>query len=212
MSIKNTKNPVNSPQIIPFPVENPKPQLSINIDDADIRLFHFNFYPMVFRRCMAILRNKENAKEMADAVFEKIQRLKSEGRLHIDYPKTYLSTMAKNMSINEKKRASSELKNIRDMATNESLIWFKNKREHDQEAWEAGIIDNGYEQVEAEIIVKAILAEQDETTNKIYLLKYFHDKTLEEIGKIVGLKKSAVHKRIKVLERQVRDAFAEVKE
>jgi RNA polymerase sigma factor (sigma-70 family) len=212
MSIKNTKNPVNSPQIIPFPVENPKPQLSINTDDADIRLFHINYYPMVFRRCMAILHNEGSAKEMADAVFEKIQDLKSKGRLHVGYPKTYLSTMAKNMSINEIIRERSELKTIHNLAFKENFVWFKSKGGREQEAWEAGIIDNGYEQVEAEIVVKAILSEQDKTTNKIYLLKYFHDKTLEEIGEIVGLKKSAVQKRIKVLEQKVKDALGEVKE
>jgi RNA polymerase sigma factor (sigma-70 family) len=195
-------------------VENPKPQLSINIDDADIRLLYIKYFSMVYRRSLSILRNKEDAQEMAQNVFNNMQRLKSKGKLDISQqePKKYLNRAARNMSLNEIKRARSELKKIHDMATNGSFIWFKNKREHDQEAQEAGIIDNGYEQAEAEIIVKAILAEQDETTNKIYLLKYFHDKTLEEIGKIVGLKKSAVHKRIKVLERQVRDALEEVKE
>jgi DNA-directed RNA polymerase specialized sigma24 family protein len=65
-------------------------------------------------------------------------------------------------------------------------------------------MDKGYDQVEAQIIVKSILDEQDETTRKIYFYKYHDDLTLEQIGEFVGLKKSAVHKRIKALEKQVK--------
>ena len=69
---------------------------------------------------------------------------------------------------------------------------------------ERGIIENGYYQDEAETIVKAILDEQDEKNRKIYFYKYRDDMTLEEIGKVVGLGKSAVQKRIKILEKQVK--------
>jgi RNA polymerase sigma factor (sigma-70 family) len=205
MDIKNTANPVNSPQILPFPVENRRPQLSINTDDAEYQLFYIKYYSLVKNRCMAVLGSREDAEDMAQNVFEKIQELKSEGRLNITYPKTYLSTMAKNMSINDKKRARRELIEIYNMATNGSLDWFRDNGE--QKTWEAGIIDNGYEQIEAKIIVKSILEEQDETTRKIYFYIYHDGMTLEQTGEIVGLKKSAVHKRIKDFEGQIRAAL-----
>jgi len=205
MGIKNHTPPPQSPAILPFSVENQPPGLSINIDD--IGIFYRAFYPLVFRRCLAVLGNKEDAQDAAHDVFAKIQELKSKGQLSIPHPKAYLSTAAKNMGINKKKRARNELNIIYDMATNESLSYFKNKG--GQAVWEPGIMDNGYEQVEAEIIVKAILDEQDETTRKIYFYKYHDDMTLEQIGEVVGLGKSAVQKRIKKLEEQVRVKMGE---
>jgi DNA-directed RNA polymerase specialized sigma subunit len=95
------------------------------------------------------------------------------------------------------------------MATNGGLNWFKEKGEQGREKWEIGIKDNGYEQVEAKIIVKAILDEQDETTRKIYFYKYHDDMTLKQIGEVVGLGKSAVQKRIKKLEEQIRVKMGE---
>ena len=204
MGIKDGTQSPQSPIILSFPVENQPPRLSIKIDDADIGVFYKEYYDMVLKRCMDLLGNMEDAQDAAHDVFAKIQELKSKGRLHVSYPKTYLSTAARNMVINKKKRARRELIEIYDMATNGSLNWFIEKGEQGQEVWEAGITDNGYDQVEAKIIGKAILNEQDEITRKIYLYKYHDGMTLKLIGEAVGLKKSAVQKRIKNLEKQVR--------
>jgi len=212
MCIKNGINPPHSQQILTFPVENQPPQVSINTEDEDIKFLYINYYPLVYRRCLAFLCNKENAKDMASAIFEKLQELKTKGRLNIEFPKTYLSKMAKNMSINEIKkrdRERKELIKLYDIATNENINNVRNKGEHENKQWESGIIENGYEQVEAEIIVKAILDEQDEITRRIYFYKYHDNLTLEQIGEAVGLKKSAVQKRIKILAKQVKAAWGE---
>jgi RNA polymerase sigma-70 factor (ECF subfamily) len=199
--------PVKTPQIIPFPVEKQPPQLSIYADDANFKLFYDKYYSLVKDRCMAILRNKEDAQDMAQSVFTKILENKSKGKPGILHPKTYLSTMAKNMIINQKKKARRELIEIYDMATNGSLNWFMDKEDYGCKKWEAGIIDRGYEQTEAKIIVKAILEEQDETTRKIYFYKYHDGLTLEQTGEIVGLGKSAVGKKVKNLEEKVKAAL-----
>jgi len=210
MSNKDNATPINSTNILPFPVENQPPQLSIDKDDKDNKLFYIEFYPFVFRRCFSILRNKEDAQDIAGDVFTKVQELKTKGKF-IDHPKTYLSRMAENMSKNKKKSERMELIKLYDMATNESYKGFKNIGENEQKELEIGIIDNGYEQIEAEIIVKTILAEQDETTCKIYFYYYHDSLTLEQIGEAVGLKKSAVHKRIKNLEKQVKETIRGIK-
>jgi RNA polymerase sigma-70 factor (ECF subfamily) len=204
MGIKDATNLPQSPKILPFPVENRRPLLSIKIDDADIGIFYREYYSLVFNRCMAVLGNREAAQDAAHDVFEKIQELKSKDRLHFSYPKTYLSTAARNMSINKKKKARRELNEIYDMATNGSLNWFKEKGEQGKEVWEIGIADNGCDQVEAKIIVNAILDEQDDINRKIYFYKYHDDMTLEQISEVIGLSKSAVQKRIKNLEKQAR--------
>jgi RNA polymerase sigma-70 factor (ECF subfamily) len=204
MGIKDGTKPPQSSTILPFPAENQQPRLSIKIDDADTGIFYREYYSMVFNRCLVMLGNREDAQDAAHELFAKIQELSSKGRLHVPYPKTYLSTAAKNMSINKKKRARRELNEIYDMATNGSLNWFKNKGEQGREIWEPGVTDNGYDQVEAKMIVQAILDEQDEINRKIYFYKYHDDMTLEQIGEVVGLRKSAVQKRLKNLEEQVK--------
>jgi len=204
MGFKDGTLPLQPPKILPFPVENRQRQLSIKVDDADIGIFYKEYYSMVFRRCRDMLGNEEDAHDAAHDVFEKILELKSDGRLQVPCPKTYLFTAATNMGINKIKRARNELNKIYDMATNGSIKWFIDSGEQGREVWEIGITDNGYDQVEAEIIVQAILDEQDETTRKIYFYKYLDDMTLEQIAEVVGIGKSAVHKRIKKLEEQAR--------
>ena len=212
MGIKDNPKYANSQQIFTFPVENNNPQLSINTDDTNNRLFYIKHYSIVYGRCLAILRNKEDAKDLAHDVFRKVQELKLEGQFNINNPNPipYLYKMAENMNKNKKKRARRELIELYKMANDGSLIWTKDKGELEHEICEAGIIDNGYEEVEAEIIVKAVLEEQDETTRKIYLYYYLYDMTLNKIGEAVGLKKSAVHKRIKNLEKQVKAVLRKV--
>jgi len=208
MDFRDSTNHANSPQILSFQPEKQPSQLSIHIDDKEngkeIGNFYRDYYSLVYNRCLAILGNREDAQDVAHDVFEKIQEQKAKGVLNIPYPKTYLSRAAANMGINKKKRARRELIEVYKMATDGSLKWFIDKGgEEGKEKWEAGIVDNGYDQIEAQIIVKTILSEQDETTRKIYIYKYLHDMTLEDIGEAVGIKKSSVYERIKKLEKQV---------
>jgi len=207
MSDKNGLNPLKSPKILHFPAENSPPQVLINTDDdKDILLLYNYYHYMVYRRCLAFLHNEERAEDVASAVFEKLQILKTKKQFNYKYfPKTYLSRMAENMSKNELKKRNREREElIKFFENNISEKMNIEINNGEQKQWELGIIDNGYEQAEAEIIVKAILDEQDETTRKIYFYKYHEDMTLEQIGEAVGLKKSAVQKRIKKLEKQVK--------
>jgi len=204
MDFKDRTNPPQNSIIIPFPVENQQPRLSIRIDDADIGFLYTEYYSMVFKRCLEILGNVEDAQDAAHDVFAKAQELKSQGRLNIQHSKSYFSMAAANMGINKKKRARWELNKIYDMATNGSINWFKDKGDQEKTVWEIGIADKGYDQVEAEIIINAILNEQDETNRKIYFYRYHDDMTLKQIGEITGLSIAAVQKRIKKLEEEVR--------
>jgi len=204
MGIKDGTQPSQSPKIFPFPVNNQPPQLSITIDDTNMGIFYRKYYSWVYSRCLAMLRKVEDAEDTAQNVFTKILELTKEGQLHVHYPKTYFPRAVMNMVINKKKRDRRAFIEIYDMATNGSIKWFKEKGEQGKEVWEIGVMDNGYDQVEANIIVQAILDEQDETTYKIYTYRYIDNMTLEQIGEAVGLSKSAVLKRIKKLEEQVR--------
>jgi RNA polymerase sigma-70 factor, ECF subfamily len=212
MNLNKDTNPLNSPQISPFPVEKPQSKLSINID-ADNWPYYQEYYPLVYRRCFAVLHNKEDAEDMAHNVFTKLHKLKSAGKLNIKKtdPKPYLNRMATNMSINELNKSEKTRKNlinIYHITTDEILNRILGKEE--QGVLEEGIIINGHKKNKAEIIVKAILKEQDETTRKIYFYYYHDDMTLEQTGELVGLRKSAVQKRIKKLEKQIKAVLEKV--
>jgi RNA polymerase sigma-70 factor (ECF subfamily) len=206
MDFKDNNPTENSLQILPFSPEKQPSQLPIYIGDENNRQFYLKYYSMVESVCMRTLNNKEDAQDLAHEVFVYLlEKFKENDSFSIPYPSTYLSKVATNMGINKKKRARRELIEVYNIATNGSLDWFIEKGgDEGKEKWEAGIVEKGYEQVEAEIIVKAILDEQDETTRKIYFYKYHEDMTLEQIGEAVGLKKSAVHERLKALEEQVK--------
>jgi RNA polymerase sigma-70 factor (ECF subfamily) len=206
MGFKDTTPNANSPQILPFPPKKPQPKLPIYIDDEYNRQFYLKYYPMVKDRCMSILHNKEDAEDLSHDVFAYVlEKFNKEGQSSIPYPKTYLSKAAANMGINKKKRARRELIEVYNMATNGSINWFIDRADEEgKEKWEAGIVENGYEQVEAEIIIKAILDEQDETNRKIYFYYYHDGMTLEQISEAVGLVPSTVRSRLKALEGQVR--------
>jgi len=214
MGIKENAKPVNSPQILTFPVENQKPKLSIRVDDKDNWIYYRDYYSTVYRSCFDVLRNEEAANDMAHNVFiHIIEKLKSDKHFIISYPKTFFSKVARNMSINElnkQTKASEKLYKVYHMATDEILNRILGKEGQEQEVLEANIICNGYEKDEAEIIIKAILKEQDETTRKIYFYYYHNNKTYKEIGTIVGFSKSAVQKRLKKLEEQIKAVLEKV--
>jgi len=210
MDFKGCEKNANSPQILPFPVENQKSKLSINIDDKDDWPYYGEYYSLVYRRCLTVFHNKEDAEDMVHKVFYKLHERKTAGKLDIKNPdpKPYLNRMATNMSINKIKKTKNARENlikIYHMATDEIINRILGKDE--QEVLEAAFIGIGYKKNEAVIIVKAILNEQDETTRKIYFYYYHDDMTLEQTGEAIGLKKSAVHKRLKKLEKQVKSAL-----
>jgi RNA polymerase sigma-70 factor (ECF subfamily) len=208
MDFKNDKTLENSPQILPFPPKKQPSKLPINIEDEKARQYYQENYPMVKGVCMRILHNKEDAEDMAQEVFAYVYKnLNKEEQSSLK--KSYLFKAAKNMSLNRKKREKARLRKELDaiyiMTAYASLKWLIDRVDEEGiEKWEAGLVDNGYEQVEAEIIVKAILDEQDETNRKIYFYKYHFDMTLEQIGNAVGLGTVTVHDRLKAMKEQVR--------
>jgi DNA-directed RNA polymerase specialized sigma24 family protein len=104
MGFKDNKTSENSQQILPFPPKKQPSQLPIYAGDENARLFYQKYYPMVKGVCMRIIRNKEDAEDMAHDVFAYVlEKFRKDGQSSIPYPKTYLSKAAANMGINKKK-------------------------------------------------------------------------------------------------------------
>ena len=194
----------------------------------DIAAWHkdcFNrYFPLVYRRCLDILHNPDDAEDTAHDVFERLLRLKVEGRLEIrpEGLAGLLSTMAKNTSRNHFRKRRREACRFYAIAVNVSLNRVRDSvKEKDMGAGEIldrlitrdtsslsdwkHIIAHGYsEQVEGKLLAEVLLDETDEKTRDICFMRYYYRMTLKDIGEAVGLSKAAVEKRLRKFENQAR--------
>jgi RNA polymerase sigma-70 factor (ECF subfamily) len=166
---------------------------------------------MVIRRCRKILHNDEEARDAAHDVFEKLL----EKKRIIDYPKSYLYEMATNMGINKIKKRRNEICRLYAIATDVSINRVKERGEEEvKELFRKEIktedisneifTDESYEQIEAKILVDALMNEEDDMTRVIYFMRYHDEMGYEDIGEAVGLSKSGVEKRLKKLEERIK--------
>ena len=178
---------------------------------------------MVYRRCLELLRNHEDAENAVNSVFERL--LKKERA--IEFPKNYLRRMATNMSFDELEKRKKEIHILYAKATNISLNRIKEKKE--RETWnlfrtnQTQISDvkkefvfdekfEFFEQIDPKTIIESALNEADEMTRDIFVMRYHDNMTFEQIGKVVGRGKSAVEKRMKKFGGKVKRKFNKDKE
>ena len=144
----------------------------------DIAAWYTQYGPMVIRRCRKILGNGDDALDAVHDVF--VNLLKAQNRIHDSYPSSLLYTMATNICLNKLR---------------------KRKRESPKELndWDEGLAtsaDESISQVEAEILLEAVLKEESETDRTICFMYHNDGLTLKEIGEAVGLSVAGVHKRL----------------
>jgi len=157
----------------------------------DIAAWYEKYGPMVIRRCRSILKDEDDALDAVHDVF--VNLIKGENRLHGLYPSSLLYTMATNVCLNRlKKKKWETLKDFN--AGTETLL--------------AGT-DQGYEQVEAEILLEDILKDESELTRSICFMYYSDEMTLKEIGDLAGLSISGVRKRLEAFKSRARTKFQE---
>ena len=169
------------------------------------------YFPMVYWRCFEYLRNHEDAEDAANSVFERFFK-----KDDIDYPKSYLYRMATNMGIDRKRNRRKEVQLFYVSAANVSLNCIKKKEESElkkifrkNDAQKTGseenlFFDKQFEKIEADLLISALFNETDEMTRDIYFFRHFNEMTYKEIGKVFGLGKSAVEKRIKKAQKDLR--------
>ena len=166
---------------------------------------------MVFRRCMGILRNTEDAEDAAQEVFENF--LKKEERFDMREGFGGLfSKMAGNMSLNQYRKNRRDACRLYALATNVSLNRIRDMGTADiyDLLSSPKVESDGYpddkvgEQVADRLFVEDILKEEDEKNRDIYFMYYRDRMTLKEIGENVGLSKDGVKKRLIKLENKVR--------
>ncbi|MCL2801818.1 MAG: sigma-70 family RNA polymerase sigma factor [Treponema sp.] len=181
------------------------------MENSIFEALYKEYFPMVFLRCKQLLKNHEEAENAANDVFVKFLSLEER-----DFPKSYLYSMATNRGLNRLKKRKRGIQILYAEATNVCKKHVINKNEG--EIWEhfntnakkqTNDIGNqhnerSYEQIDVKLSVEAVLRTEDKKTRDIYNEYYYKDKTLEEIGEVIGLSKSAVHKRLMKINEQLR--------
>ena len=163
---------------------------------VDLAAWYEKYGPMVIRRCRSLLRNDEEAMDAVQDVF--LNLLRQESRIRDSFPSSLLYTIATNVCLNK----------------------FRAKRREVPDTWVSGaglsgewdavsVSDGAYEQVDAELLVKAILEDESEENRAICFMYHADGMTLKEIGEAVGLSISGVKKRLEAFRKRARVKLGE---
>jgi len=152
--------------------------------DIDVEAAYRRFGPMVLRRCRAMLRNDEMAKEALQEVFVKL--IRHQQKLE--------------------DRAMSSL--LYRMATNECLNRLRGQRrrpedaDHEKIMQIAAVSDFEGESL-ARLGLQRIFGTEPPSTRTIAVLHFVDGMTYEEVAQAVGLSVSGVRKRLRTLSQRL---------
>lgn len=150
----------------------------------DVGSIYLRYGPMVFRRCLAILRRREEAHDAAQDVF--VKYLSDPARGRVRYPSAYLYRCATNHSLNLLKRRSF-VTAAGDLAARIA-------------------VDDGFDDaVAARTLLDALFRREPVSTRLIAYLRYVDDMDLKEIAAVAGLSVSGVRRRLARLREKARD-------
>ncbi|MCL2127644.1 MAG: sigma-70 family RNA polymerase sigma factor [Treponema sp.] len=152
----------------------------------DVAAWYEKYGPMVIRRCRKILGNGDDALDAVQDVF--VNLLRSGPKLHGSYPSSLLYTMATNVCLNRLRKRKRE--SPRDFSGEEGNLLFHS--------------DEGYDQVDAELLLEAVLKDESEMNRAICFMYHADGMTLKEIGEAVGLSVAGVHKRLEAFKSRAR--------
>jgi len=147
----------------------------------DVDAYYRQFAPMVYRRCLFLLKSEEAALDVMQDVFVQILRFRE--RLRDQGPSSLLYTIATRLSLN----------------------LLRKKR------WEAlpedlGVRDRGEDLVLAQLLLDGVFRNEKADTRVIAVYHYVDGMTLEETAQMAGLSVSGVRKRLKKLQEHARAA------
>ena len=152
----------------------------------DAAAWYKKYGPMVIRRCRRILGNGEDALDAAHDVFVKV--LRRELKLHGRFPSSLLYTMATNECLNRLRKNKREIS--KDSDDTDGILFFCN--------------DQGFDQMEAELLLEDILKDESETNRAIYFMYHADGMTLKEIGEASNISVSGVWKRLESFKSRAR--------
>lgn len=148
------------------------------------------YAPMVYRRCMALLKDEAEASDLMQDVFLRIYA--GMDRLNLDSPSSLLWNTATRLCLN---RIRDKKRRGLDVDTSDLLLSIACAEE-----------DGGRE---AGGILARIFSKEQESTRTIAVLHYVDGMTLEETAETVGLSVSGVRKRLRTLQAKVKNLEVE---
>jgi len=157
----------------------------------DVAAWYEKYGPMVIRRCRRILGNGDDAMDAVHDVF--VNLLRAQPRLHGRFPSSLLYTMATNICLNRLKKRKRE--SPQDISAEGEPLFFS--------------VDKGFDQVEEDLILEAILKGESGTNRSICFMYYADGMTYKEIGDAVGLSTTGVYKRLEAFKSRARLKFRE---
>ena len=152
----------------------------------DIAAWYEKYGPMVIRRCRSILGSNEDVMDAVHDVFVKL--LSNEPRLHNSFPSSLLYTIATNVCLNRLRKSKWEKPEDFSAEGDARLL----------------CIDDGFSQVEAEILLEDILKDESEMNRALSFMYYADGMTLKELGEASGLSISGVRKRLEAFRSRAR--------
>ena len=152
----------------------------------DVAAWYEKYGPMVIRRCRSILGNGEDALDAVHDVF--VNLLQAESNLYGSFPSSLLYTMATNICLNRLRKRK----------------WESQKELNPEDEILFSGADSGFDQVEAKILMEAVLKEETEMNRTIYYMYHVDEMTLKEIGETVGLSTAGIYKRLRAFKTRAR--------
>jgi len=148
------------------------------------------YAPMVYRRCVFLLKDDAEAKDMVQNVFLRVyERVDS---LDLSQPSSLLWNTATRLCLN---RIRDKKRRGLDVDSSELLLTIACAEE-----------DDSYE---AKGLLAKIFSKEQESTRTIATLHYVDGMTLEETAETVGLSVSGVRKRLRTLQAKIKNLEVE---
>lgn len=148
------------------------------------------YAPMVYRRCVFLLKDDAEAKDMVQNVFLRVyERMDT---LDLSQPSSLLWNTATRLCLN---RIRDKKRRGLDVDSSELLLTIACADE-----------DDG---VEARGLLAKIFSKEQESTRTIATLHYVDGMTLEETAETVGLSVSGVRKRLRTLQAKIKNLEVE---
>jgi len=143
----------------------------------DIENCYKKYAPMVFRRCLFLLKNEDEALDASQDVF--VNLLRNHQRLHDKFLSSLVYTIATNICLNKLRRRKFSADNC-----------------DDDQIEASGSDDPEFNRVEDSMIMDAIFQDESESTRAICFMYHRDSMTLREIGDVMGMSISGVRKRL----------------
>lgn len=148
------------------------------------------YAPMVYRRCVFLIKDDAEAKDMVQNVFLRIyERMDT---LDLSQPSSLLWNTATRLCLN---RIRDKKRRGLDVDSSELLLTIACAEE-----------DDG---IEARGLLAKIFSKEQESTRTIATLHYVDGMTLEETAETVGLSVSGVRKRLRTLQAKIKNLEVE---